>query len=227
MKRDFFSSNLSIILILIILTPSISLLSFLFMSESPNFFSFLMDCINTGKPLILQSFPYIHIFWFLPDKFQFGTFTVGQLVDLIIIFIIAFHIQFAFYPTIKRLYLMKEYKITFDVDMLFLKSEIDNDNDILSKNDYESTLIDNELLLNNLKLTFKTINLNNSKIDYNYIKNIYNKSLKINKIQTFNDKNSFINNNSGYFLPECDNNFQSFYNFSTFKNFSWRYHNGI
>jgi hypothetical protein len=120
MKKTQKSKRILIILILFIITPSISILGFLFISESSNISYNILDYFISHKSLFPSSNPTLNIFWFLPEGLQIFPLTVPQLIDIIIIILIIFNVQFPLCPTVKRYYQIKN-NTAFDLDLYFKK----------------------------------------------------------------------------------------------------------
>ncbi|TFF86681.1 MAG: hypothetical protein EU551_00875 [Promethearchaeota archaeon] len=120
MKKTQKSKRFFIVLILIIITPSISILGFFFLTGGSNISYNILDYFVSHKTLFPSSNPTLNIFWYLPENLQIIPLTVPQLIDIIIIFLVIFNVQYPLFPTVKRYYQLKN-NTAFDLDLYFKK----------------------------------------------------------------------------------------------------------
>ena len=53
--------------------------------DVPILSALLHDYFTSGKSFFFPAFPYINVFWFLPEEFQIVQFSVGQLIDVLMV----------------------------------------------------------------------------------------------------------------------------------------------
>ncbi|MHA1270200.1 MAG: hypothetical protein ACTSPY_10475 [Candidatus Helarchaeota archaeon] len=170
-------SKWSTIIVLVILTPSITFLSYLIFSNSQNFILYLVDCINLKKSIFFQSIPNVNILWFLPKQFQLIPLSLPQLIDILFIIIIILCAQIPLAPTVRRFILIKEYHFLFDIDLYFQGKN----NEIKKTNLFIFEKKRNNLKIDNIKHLFKDKYIKNDSKLYNNIissqKNYINKKI--------------------------------------------------
>lgn len=110
--------KLKIILILILFF-SFFPITFIFtlLRDVPVLSSLINRCCNLSNSIFIPNLPYIDLLFFLPE-FQFS---LGQLIDIIIIFNIICYIESSIYHYIKIAYLNGEYDIINYLDSCFLE----------------------------------------------------------------------------------------------------------
>ncbi len=104
--------KLSLILVFISLCFPDALI-YMFFRDIPFLTSFFYDYFTSNNSIFIPSLPYINILWFLPYKYQITQFSIGHLIDIVIIINLSFSIQACFYHYIQRVCLNEETQIFF------------------------------------------------------------------------------------------------------------------
>ena len=168
----------SIFIIITFLTLSVLMLNYFLISETPNFFFYIYNCIKSGKSIFINNIPYINLLYFISGNKEYFQFSLGQLFDVIIICFIIFNSQVPLYPCIKRYYLMKVYKFSYENDLRIGYYE-----DINYKDNIENNF--------NYTLTIQ-------KYNRNLILNINEYINKLNLFKKIKEKRIFIAKKFGY-----------------------------
>lgn len=107
---------------------------YMFLKDVPVISSLLNDYFTSGNSIFIPSLPYTNIFGFLPEGYQIQ-FSLGNLIDIIIIINIYCWIDTGFYHYFKRIFLNGESKIFNEIDSYCLgfkgKLELYQDPDIV------------------------------------------------------------------------------------------------
>ncbi|MHA1231480.1 MAG: hypothetical protein ACTSRP_15070 [Candidatus Helarchaeota archaeon] len=219
MNRNYRRFRLSIIIIICMITSSVSILNFLFVSNCSNFISYIIDCINLKTSIIFNSIPPINIMWFLPEQLQIIPLTIPQMLDIIVFVIIFLLLQIPIVPPIRRYVLIKEYNMTFDIDLLYTREESYTDEEfLLNIINNEKELLKIIKYCNNNSSLRKLITKNNSEI---FSTEYINKTINfrfiefINKIFSSISYIDYLNQSSSDKWLNCDSSI-NFY--SIFKN---------
>ncbi|MBD3228986.1 MAG: hypothetical protein GF329_12425 [Candidatus Lokiarchaeota archaeon] len=147
------------ILILVVITPSITALSYLFFVQSPTIIYNITNYFCFQESVIISPEFSLDIFWFLTDD-PLISLTLPQVLDIILIIWIIFNIQFPLCPAIKKYHSIKDSEYSFDCDLYYY---------IGDENQNES--VDH----------FEHLNINNSKLSFTNKINKQNLGIKNNK----------------------------------------------
>jgi len=118
-------SILRIFILLIFIFAILFIIIFETISRYFLLFSFSSDFINSGNSFFIPSLPYINVFWFLPENYKFIRFSLGNLIDIVIIFNLYCYIDTCIYHYYKNAYLNDENQVLID-----FYSYISNDKEI-------------------------------------------------------------------------------------------------
>lgn len=109
--------KLEIILILIFISSSFLIaIICMFLRDIPALSSLLYDYRSSGNSIFIPSLPYINLLWFLPKKYQIFRFSLGHLIDIILICNLFCFIDSSFYHYIKKVYFNGKYQIFIYID---------------------------------------------------------------------------------------------------------------
>lgn len=109
---------LKIVLILVVIFSYLpSIFIFIYLRDVPILSSVLTDYITSGKSIFIPILPYINILGFLPQKSQTIQFSLGHLIDIIIIYNIIIYIDSGLYHYIRQAFLNEETQIFFYIDL--------------------------------------------------------------------------------------------------------------
>jgi len=92
----------------------------MFLGDIPILSSLLNAYFTSGKSIFIPSLPYINILWFLPKEFQAFQFSIGYLIDIIIIFNFFCYIDTIFYHYVKKAFINEEDRLLFYMGSYFL-----------------------------------------------------------------------------------------------------------
>jgi len=106
--------KLKIILILVLISSSF-MVAFIcaLLKDVPIFSSLLKDYETSGNSIFFPSLTYINLLWFLPEKYQILQFSVGRLIDIIIILNCSCYIETIFYHYIKNVCINGEVRVFY------------------------------------------------------------------------------------------------------------------
>ena len=164
---------------------------YMFLKDVPVISSLLNDYFTSGNSIFIPSLPYTNIFGFLPEGYQIQ-FSLGNLIDIIIIINIYCWIDTGFYHYFKRIFLNGESKIFNEIDSYCLgfkgKLELYQDPDIVFgfRDELKYYLDDKRIRV------IERTRLKNERIDYFYghlSRKTYSSKTTINKI--FHRKSKF------------------------------------
>ena len=169
----------------------------MFLINVPVFSSLFNNFFTSGNSIFFPSFPYINIVWFLPEKIHLVQFSVGRLIDFIIIINIIYSIETSFYHYIIRVCFNGNTLMFNYIDLSFIgsKEKIDG------KSQYPNKLFGfNVELINYLEDDFSNFikrNCQLSKKNDRYYSHFMRKRYKNIIIQDIllNRKSKFIFNN--------------------------------
>ncbi|TFF99035.1 MAG: hypothetical protein EU541_05970 [Promethearchaeota archaeon] len=97
-------SKLRIILLLFSITSSLLFIFIFFIRDIPLFSLIFKDYIDSGKSLFLPFIPEYNLIFYVPEYAPSVNFTVGHLIDTIIIINLYFYVETSVYHYIKRAY---------------------------------------------------------------------------------------------------------------------------
>ncbi len=169
----------------------------MFLINVPVFSSLFNGFFTSGNSIFFPSFPYINIIWFLPEKIQLVQFSVGRLIDLIIIINIIYSIETSFYHYIIRVCFNGNTLMFNYIDLSFIgsKEKIDgqsqNPNQLFELNNESAYYLDDKFL------GFTERNCQLNKRNDSYYAHLRRKRYKSIIIQDIllNGKSKFIFNN--------------------------------
>ncbi len=144
--------KISLILVFISLCFPDALI-YMFFRDIPFLTSFFYDYFTSNYSIFIPSLPYINILWFLPYKYQITKFSIGHLIDIVIIINLSFSIQASFYHYIQRVCLNEETQIfVYYIDSYSLGSKeklnmLSQDPDSILGLKYELTYYPDDKLL--------------------------------------------------------------------------------
>ena len=101
MLRDKRLKSIIIIILVVFITSFPVAFMCMFIKDVPVLSSLFDDYILTGKSIFIQILPNINILWFLPQDVQITYFSIGHLLDIIIIVNIMFYIETNVYHYVK------------------------------------------------------------------------------------------------------------------------------
>lgn len=178
-----------------------SLFIFMCLRDVPVLSSLLTEYITSGKSIFIPILPYINILGFLPQESHTIQFSLGHLIDIIIIYNIICYIDTGFYHYAKNAFLNEDTKIYFYIDM-----------GSLGLNDELRDFLDNKNRGDRNKRDYRL----NERI-HNFNDNLRRKIYRINFIQNriLHRKTKYILNNryNNLILSCYHSNFESFLNF--------------
>ena len=109
---------LKIVVILVVIFSYLpSLFIFMCLRDVPVYSSLLTEYITSGKSIFIPILPYINILGFLPHESQTIQFSLGHLIDIIIIYNIICYIDTVFYHYFKNAFLNEDTQIYFYIDL--------------------------------------------------------------------------------------------------------------
>lgn len=234
MKRQLSILKIKIILILVVITPSIAIISYLLFIQSPNIVYHIVNYFNSQETMVLGSDFGVDIFWFLPDNLKFISLTLSQILDVLIIICIIFHIQFPLFPTLKQYNLIKDPEYAFDYDLYHANCDKSENNSNMGQFEHNSNTNMNSNIINKIENYNRSIQKNRyvnnysekidqkhnsmiKKLNYSnhnnlfYITNLlncFNNEIK-NSNSSFSYRNSFYN--KYYFFSQINSSSHFFY----------------
>lgn len=109
MQNDKKLKNLKIILILVFISSCFPITFInIFLGDIPFLSSLLKQYITSGKSIFFPSLPYINLLQFIPDQYQIIQFTMGQLIDIVIVANFFCYLDTIFYHYVKSAFLNEE-----------------------------------------------------------------------------------------------------------------------
>jgi len=208
--------QLKIIPIFIFITLSfIATIFYIFLKDIEIVPILLKEYIDSGNSIFIPYIPYINIFWFLPEKNQVIRLSIGQLLDLIIIYNIISYIETNIYHYIKFSIFNGNIQNFNFMELDFNKYKEKDYGIFRNPEEYidlenESNYYFEDIVLNSTREKCK---LNDKKgLLINQLKNF---KYKINKI-----RNRLYRKNSEFLLNKYDVNIRISLFYSTFKD-SW------
>ncbi len=170
----------------------------MFLRDVPVFSSLLTEYITSGKSIFIPILPYINILGFLPHESHTIQFSLGHLIDIIIIYNIICYIDTAFYHYVKNAFLNEDTKIFFYISL-----------GSLGLNDESIEYLDNKNKGDRNKRDYSL----NERI-HNFNDNLRRKIYRINFIQ-----NRILHRKTKYILNNRYNNLKVFCYHSDFESF--------
>jgi hypothetical protein len=122
-----------IALIILILSSFLLIFIFLFLKDIPVLSSLLKEYIESGNSFFIPSIPYHNLLCDVPEKFPNAHFTVGHLIDLIIMLNLVSYIESSIYHYIKKIYFTNtkcgyyEFSVFYHKGISSLKNESKNE----------------------------------------------------------------------------------------------------
>ena len=208
--------QLKIIPLFIFITLSfIATIFYIFLKDIEIVPILLKEYIDSGNSIFIPYIPYINVFWFLSEKNQVIRLSIGQLLDLIIIYNIISYIETNLYHYIKFSIFNGNIQNFNYLELNFNKYKEKNHSLFTNPEEYldlesETRYIFEDKSLNS---TEKQCNLNKKRNIFKY--QLKSLRFKINQIQ-----NHLHDKNSKFILTKSYNNFSIFLNYSIFKD-SW------
>ncbi|MFX1275382.1 MAG: hypothetical protein ACFFAH_03015 [Promethearchaeota archaeon] len=121
MQNDKKLKNLICILILVFISSCFPITFInMFLGDIPFFSSLLKEYFTSGKSIFFPSLPYINILEFIPKEYQIIQFSMGQLIDIVIIFNFFCYLDTLFYHYVKSAFLNEEDRLLIYMGTYFL-----------------------------------------------------------------------------------------------------------
>ncbi len=86
---------------------------FLLYKDTPGLSAFFKEYLTSGKSLFLPFLPYNNILWFLPEEYQFIQFSIGHLIDIILIINFVAFVERSGYHYFVKVCLNENYQESF------------------------------------------------------------------------------------------------------------------
>ena len=107
-------------ILILVFISSCFLVTFIytFLRDVPVISSLLNEYITSGKSFFIPSLPYVNTLGFLPEEYQIQ-FSLGHLIDILIIINLYCFIDTSLYHYFKRIYINGDTKLFNEIDSYF------------------------------------------------------------------------------------------------------------